>query len=66
MMKVENQKMSITRIMILGVSLATLFFYPLIMSLAVDGEYYMSWKLINTLELVAAFIFISWVFSIPL
>ena len=56
--------MSITRFIILSVSLAALFFYPLIMSIAGDGEYYMSWRLINTLELIAAFIFISLVFLI--
>ena len=54
--------MNIGRLIILSVSLATLFFYPLIMSIANDGQYYMSWKLINTFELIASFIFISLVF----
>jgi hypothetical protein len=54
--------MNIARLIILSVSLATLFFYPLIMSIANDGQYYMNWKLINTFELIASFIFISLVF----
>ena len=47
----------------IGFSLTSLFFYPLTQSLFGDGQYYMSWKLINTVEFLITFLFLFFVFS---
>jgi len=47
----------------IGLTLAILFFYPLIASLA-EGLYYMSWQLLNTVELVISIFFCLILFTI--
>ena len=47
----------------IGFSLAWLFFYPLTQSLFGAGQYFMSWKFINTLELLVAVLILFLIFS---
>jgi hypothetical protein len=49
------KKYSIYNICGISFSLVSLFFYPLSQSLSGKGQYYLSWKLINTYEYIAAF-----------
>jgi len=47
----------------IGFSLAWLFFYPLTQSMFGAGQYFMSWKFINTLELLVAVLILFLIFS---
>ena len=49
------KKYSIYNIYGISFSLVSLFFYPLSQSLSGKGQYYLTWKLINTYEYIAAF-----------
>lgn len=48
----------------IGFSLSSLFFYPLTQSLFGAGQYFMSWKLINTLEFLISFFILFVIFSL--
>ena len=46
-----------------GISLSVLFFFPLTMSLVGEGQYFMTWKIKNSIEFISAFFVLSIIYA---